>query len=778
MPIHLLFKKLIQTSLVWLCVVFFLAMRLASAQIANHSLSEANSIGLSGSASMGGSAAAKADAAKSGQAQAAAPTGPGGTKLMDASATNNTAAPSAMAVSSHDSSVTQSGISGGTITVGQQSAQGLNSLDGLKRQVVSGTDSSGKIANNFNQADLQTTLTVASAFIQQAAPFAAKLVGDIGESKQKAANKEADLNLSFVKQALDKGNAEDAAHYQNLADQARANAASWGDNGSNRIALHTASQALIGGLSGGSAGALNSGSGALAGNLGQQLGASLAATEAKRLGLDEAAAKTLANSYQQSLATIGGALGGLIAGSASGQNGAGSLVAAAQAGNAAMAVDVYNRQLHQKEQNLAKQLAAKSGGKFTEKQIADAMRGSGNSALGEDTTKGMVVLLNKDTRANELYDAGGMRVVSDGGSKSFLVQTIDSNVAPALAKFIHDNTGGDKSPYSWGDDGVGNYSALVIKPESQNTQRYGQYAANGKLYTLPIAQCPAAGCTNDSPIAMYGGSEKDQATIAAYQEAKNRELGKDAAKASLAVATTLTLPASIPGILVGGAIMGGGGSVVDQSIDTGRVKAETVAIETAKGTVLAGATLGIIKGVGLGLNTLASKADAAFGGTTADVIGANISALESQLADAVGTRAESLATKGASGYLSRSQRGPVLSGVMDPQTGEIYYGLNQGKIPTDLHPLMQQRLDAYLEATGGVTPPRAGIPGSHSEISALNQAIRAREILTGVPVIESDLSIFLLHNRALIGERSIIGIPPRCANCAAITNGVKVIGGN
>ncbi|MET3132253.1 hypothetical protein AAKU55_002525 [Oxalobacteraceae bacterium GrIS 1.11] len=162
----------------------------------------------------------------------------------------------------------------------------------------------------------------------------------------------------------------------------------------------------------------------------------------------------------------------------------------------------------------------------------------------------------------------------------------------------------------------------------------------------------------------------------------------------------------------------------------------------------------------------------------AKLAGASTAALESQLADSVATRAESLATKGGSGYLSRSQRGPVLTGVMDPHTGEIFYGLNQGKIPTDLHPLMQQRLDAYLEATGGVTPPRAGIPGSHSEISALDQAIKAREALTGIPVVDSDLSNFLLHNRALIGERSIIGIPPRCANCAAITNGVQVIGGD
>jgi hypothetical protein len=113
------------------------------------------------------------------------------------------------------------------------------------------------------------------------------------------------------------------------------------------------------------------------------------------------------------------------------------------------------------------------------------------------------------------------------------------------------------------------------------------------------------------------------------------------------------------------------------------------------------------------------------------VAAANSAALESRLADSVAARAESISTKGSSDYLSRSQCSPVLTGVMDPQTGEIFYGLNQGKIPTDLHLLMQQRLDAYFEATGGMTPPRAGILGSHSEISALDQAIKAREAITG-----------------------------------------------
>jgi len=130
--------------------------------------------------------------------------------------------------------------------------------------------------------------------------------------------------------------------------------------------------------------------------------------------------------------------------------------------------------------------------------------------------------------------------------------------------------------------------------------------------------------------------------------------------------------------------------------------------------------------------------------------------------------------------LSRSQRGPVLSAVMDPKSGEIFYGQNLGRVPTDLHPLLQQRLDQYLDfsdLTGGATPLRAGVPGSHSEIVALNQALKARELSTGIPMSAGGLSEFLMTNRSLIGTRSVIGIPPRCLNCVALTDGVTMIGG-
>ena len=110
------------------------------------------------------------------------------------------------------------------------------------------------------------------------------------------------------------------------------------------------------------------------------------------------------------------------------------------------------------------------------------------------------------------------------------------------------------------------------------------------------------------------------------------------------------------------------------------------------------------------------------------------------------------------------QRGPVLSGVLDSKTGEVFFGINDkgGAIP-DLHPILQKRLDKLVERTNGLgNRPnfRNEIPGSHSEIGALNQALWARG-----NVSISDLNQFIMHNRSLRGATKISGVPPRCKDC-------------
>lgn len=153
----------------------------------------------------------------------------------------------------------------------------------------------------------------------------------------------------------------------------------------------------------------------------------------------------------------------------------------------------------------------------------------------------------------------------------------------------------------------------------------------------------------------------------------------------------------------------------------------------------------------------------------------NLPAQEGLLRQSVAERAWGISTEGSAEYLSRSQRGPVLSGVMDTRTGEIFYGLNQKGVPTNLHPLLQQSLGEYLAGNGGVTPERAGIPGSHSEVVALDQAIKAREAVTGRAMTQAEFGEFLVSNRTLIGQRRGVGVPPPCANCAAIIEGTTLV---
>ncbi len=147
--------------------------------------------------------------------------------------------------------------------------------------------------------------------------------------------------------------------------------------------------------------------------------------------------------------------------------------------------DVNNRQLHPQEISLAKQLAEKSGGRFSEEKIADAMRASGNGAFGESVTTGMVVPLTKDTPAGALYDTAGMRLVNDGAGNAYMIQALPSQVDPALAAYVTANTGGASSPYgwSWATPGTSAPSAPANSPASgEGSPRYFPCATANCLF--------------------------------------------------------------------------------------------------------------------------------------------------------------------------------------------------------------------------------------------------------------------------------------------------------
>lgn len=126
--------------------------------------------------------------------------------------------------------------------------------------------------------------------------------------------------------------------------------------------------------------------------------------------------------------------------------------------------------------------------------------------------------------------------------------------------------------------------------------------------------------------------------------------------------------------------------------------------------------------------------------------------------------------------LGRVGPGPVLTVVRNTQTGKIYVGLNTG-VPKQLSDAMHKAiLDQHGRIWKGevvVVRTAADAVGGHSEVNALNPAIRDREKVLGRKLVEKDLGVFELHNVWLSGDRAGT-TAPRCEHCARIARGVAV----
>ncbi|HEX8615130.1 MAG TPA: hemagglutinin repeat-containing protein [Telluria sp.] len=384
--------------------------------------------------------------------------------MVKSNITSNVAGNLTPAQRGNTAGATKSAIGEGTVVItddkGQLAATGKNASDtvaGLNRDTANSAGTIGKI---FDLKQLQSEREVAKALTdvaQQVTPIIAKQIGNIGAQQVADAQKLAGQYLQQAENATASNDSVAAAAYTAKANDALTTAANWGDNGIYRIALHTATQAIVGGISGGASGALSSGAGVIGGNLGQRIGEASGEAAADKLGLALGSPEraSFVNAYQQAGAAIGGALVGAAAAVATGADGNSTLAASLQGGFTANTVDTNNRQLHPDEQALAKRLAEKSAGRFTEKQIADALRASGNRALGENVGTGVVVPLTKDTAASAIYDTVGMTLSNIAPDKAFLVQSVPSYVDPELAKFILNSTGDAKSPYAWSKETTG-----------------------------------------------------------------------------------------------------------------------------------------------------------------------------------------------------------------------------------------------------------------------------------------------------------------------------------
>jgi uncharacterized protein YPO0396 len=151
---------------------------------------------------------------------------------------------------------------------------------------------------------------------------------------------------------------------------------------------------------------------------------------------------------------------------------------------------------------------------------------------------------------------------------------------------------------------------------------------------------------------------------------------------------------------------------------------------------------------------------------------------------------------------------PVVAGITGPGDTAPHFGQNftkkeianrvDKKFFAEVHPLLKERLDAHqakldskkVKIEDETSLIKAGTPGEHAEIRALDSALKAYEARTGTKVTEDDLPKFMLHNRSLRKEKDGTykldgsankveqrdGVPPRCVHCWHLTDGVTVIG--
>ncbi|MGF6264048.1 hypothetical protein OKW49_004976 [Paraburkholderia youngii] len=240
--------------------------------------------------------------------------------------------------SGDQSATTRSAISAGAINVTNGAGQ-TQDVANLSRDT---TDTNGTVAKTSDvnailnqQADTMQAAQAAGQVVSQG-------IGAYAESKLEAAQKAGDA----------------------------AGEAAWDEGGTNRTYLHIAGGALMGGLGGGGFGS------AFAGAAGAGVSAALAPQlNSLSKGIADSTGSTLlGNLASNVLASAGGALVGGSAGAFTAAN-----------------ADLYNRQLHPKEETLADRLADESGGKYTAQQIEDQMAQMNLTANGQTESGGVRV---------------------------------------------------------------------------------------------------------------------------------------------------------------------------------------------------------------------------------------------------------------------------------------------------------------------------------------------------------------------------------------------------
>lgn len=234
--------------------------------------------------------------------------------------------------SGSDSATTKSGVSAGTVTI-TESANQKQDVASLSRDT---TNTNGTVAKLPDMQNLLANQSDMMAAASAAGEAVSRRIGDYADEMKRQAEKNGD----------------------------QAGVDAWKEGGANRALMQGAGAALVTGLAGGTA-------------VGGAAGAAIASIASGKLN-DLSSA--IAGSDPTGNANMNQALGNIVANALA--TGAGGVVGGESGAFSGYNVDRFNRQLHPEEKTLAKQLADKSKGKYTQAQIEDQMRIMGVSVNG------------------------------------------------------------------------------------------------------------------------------------------------------------------------------------------------------------------------------------------------------------------------------------------------------------------------------------------------------------------------------------------------------------
>lgn len=234
--------------------------------------------------------------------------------------------------SGSDSATTKSGVSAGTVTI-TDSANQKQDVASLNRDT---TNTNGTVAKLPDMQNLLANQSDMMAAASAAGEAVSRRIGDYADEMKRQAEKNGD----------------------------QAGVDAWKEGGANRALMQGAGAALVTGLAGGNA-------------VGGAAGAAIASIASGKLNELSSA---IAGSDPTGNANMNQALGNIVANALA--TGAGAAVGGESGAFSGYNVDRFNRQLHPEEKTLAKQLADKSKGKYSQAQIEDQMRIMGVSVNG------------------------------------------------------------------------------------------------------------------------------------------------------------------------------------------------------------------------------------------------------------------------------------------------------------------------------------------------------------------------------------------------------------